>query len=238
MPGGGVDDSLMRAAYDCQTGHVLLVVLAVLAGLVLARLRGGSLDHLEALDLRRRRLVVLALLAQAAGAVVGGPLHATGLAVSAGLVAAFLVANRGVRGTGLVALGLAANALVVGLNGAMPVSTSAAARVGLSTLDVEDGLDPRHELVDDRTRLPVLADVIALPLPLRPEVVSAGDVLVAAGLAQLVVVGAGTRATRGGGRRRTAPPPVPATGAPGPRPSRPSRATPSPIPRPSRGRPS
>ena len=212
-----------------------VVVLAVLAGLVLARLRGGSLERLEALDLRQRRLVVLALLAQAAGAVAGGPLHATGLAVSVGLAAAFLAANRGVRGTGLVALGLAANALVVGLNGAMPVSTAAAARVGLSTLDVEDGLDPRHELLDDRTRLPLLADVVPVPLPLRPEVVSPGDVLVAAGLAQLVVVGAGTRTGRGGGRRRTGPPPVPATGASGRRPRRSPLAAPS-TPRPSRGR--
>ena len=99
-----------------------LVVVVLLCAVLLGRVCGGSLDALGALDLRRRRLVVAALGAQALGAVVGGPLHALGLAGSAALVTAFLVVNRGVRGTGLVALGLGANALVVALNGAMPVS--------------------------------------------------------------------------------------------------------------------
>jgi hypothetical protein len=51
------------------------------------------------------------------------------------------------------------------------------------------GDDPRHVLLDDGTRLAWLADVVPVPLPLVPQVVSPGDVLVAAGLAQLVVVG-------------------------------------------------
>jgi hypothetical protein len=49
--------------------------------------------------------------------------------------------------------------------------------------------DRRHELEGPRTRLRPLGDVIPVPLPLRPEVVSPGDVLVAAGLGQLVVLG-------------------------------------------------
>lgn len=164
-----------------------LVVTALLAALVVGRLAGGSVERLGALPLRRRRLVGLALLAQVAGVVGGGPVHAAGLALATGLVLAFLLVNRGVRGTGLVALGLAANALVVGLNGAMPVSTAAAARAGVATADL--AADARHEVADRSTRLPVLGDVVPLPLPLRPEVVSPGDVLVAAGVAQLVVAG-------------------------------------------------
>ncbi len=194
---------------------MLLVVLALLAGLLLGCACGGSLHRLEAVVLRRRRLVLLALLAQAAGALVGGPAHALGLLASAGLALAFLAANRGLRGTGLVALGLTANALVVGLNGAMPVSRDAAARAGVPLFDVEDGLDRRHELADDRTRLPRLGDTVPLRLPLRPEVVSPGDVLVAAGLGQLVLVavlggpgapaGAGRPARPGRGPVRTPP---------------------------------
>ena len=42
--------------------------------------------------------------------------------------------------------------------------------------------------------------MIPVPLPLRPEVVSAGDVLVAAGLGQLVLLGMGA-----GRRTRTGP---------------------------------
>ena len=166
-----------------------LVLVVLLCAVLLGRIGGGSLDRLGALDLRRRRLVVAALVVQALGTVVGGPFTAVGLAGSAALVTAFLVANRGVRGTGLVALGLGANALVVALNGAMPVAPAAAARAGVALDDVAAGLDRRHVVADGATRLPLLGDVVPVLLPLRPEVVSPGDVLVAAGLAQLVVVG-------------------------------------------------
>ena len=175
-----------------------LVLVVLLCALLVGRLCGGSLERLGALELRRRRLVVAALGLQALGAVVGGPAYALGLAGSAALVTAFLVVNRGVRGTGLVALGLGANALVVALNGAMPVSPDAAARAEVPLDDVAAGSDSRHVVSDGSTRLPLLGDVVPVLLPLRPEVVSPGDVLVASGLAQLVVVGmvAGRPTTR------------------------------------------
>lgn len=163
-----------------------LVLVVLLCAVLVGRVCGGSLERLGALDLRQRRLVVAALAVQALGTIVGGPFHAVGLAGSAALVTVFLVANRGVRGTGLVALGLGANALVVALNGAMPVSPEAAVRAGVA---LEPELDTRHVVADDSTRLALLGDVVPVHLPLRPEVVSPGDVLVASGLAQLVVVG-------------------------------------------------
>jgi hypothetical protein len=193
---------------------LVLVVLAV--ALAAGWARGGSLDRLGALPLRSRRLVVGSLAAQLVGTVVGGPFYPLGLAVSAALVVAFLARNRGIRGTGLVALGLVANAAVVGANGAMPVSLEAAGRAGIGTQDLLARSDPRHEPADRATRLPELGDVVPVPLPLRPEVVSAGDVLVAAGLGQLValgMVGAGAtdRAPRAQGRPRGTPPPLPAS---------------------------
>lgn len=201
-----------------------LVLVVVVVALVVGRLCGGSVEQLGGLGLRRRRLVVGALTAQVVGALVGGPAHPAGLITSAGLAAAFLVANRGVRGTGLVALGLAANALVVALNGAMPVSPAAAARAQVELADVAAGQDGRHVVSGPRTRLPWLGDVVPVLLPLRPEVVSPGDVLVAAGLGQLVVLG------MAGGR--TAPqdrPPSPrATTAPAPAQPRPRTALPAP----------
>ena len=172
-----------------QTTEVSLVLTVLAVAVLLGWLGGGSLSRLGGLTLRRPRLVVAALLVQAVGAVVGGPVYPLTLVASALLVAGFLALNRGLRGTGLVALGLLANALVVGANGAMPVSLAAAARAGVSTQTLLTGADPRHEASDRRTLAPWLADVIAVPLPVRAEVVSPGDVLVAAGLAQLVVVG-------------------------------------------------
>jgi len=208
---------------------VSLVVAVLLGALAVGRLCGGSLERLGSLELRRRRLVAAALLVQLLGALTGGPFSAVGLAVSAALAVAFLLANRGVRGTGLVALGLAANALVVGLNGAMPVSASAAARAGVSLVDVEAGRDGRHELAGPQTRLALLGDRVPVLVPGRPEVVSAGDVLVAAGLGQLVVLGMLAPLPR---RSRTpAAATTPATTpapAPAPRPpARPSRPRPS-----------
>ena len=185
---------------------MLLAVCALLAGLALGRLRGGSLESLGGLPLRGRRLAVAALLVQAVGTLVGGPFHPLGLAASAGLLVAFLAANRGVRGTGLVALGLLANAVVVVANGAMPVSERAAARAGLPPTALGADLDSRHELMDDATRLPLLGDVVPVPLPVRPEVVSPGDVLVAAGLAQLVVMGMQPGGGQPTGRQRPLPP--------------------------------
>lgn len=173
-----------------------LVLAVLLVALVLGWARGGTLERLGGLPLRGRLLVVAALVAQVAGALVGGPAYPLGLTVGAGLAAAFLLRNRGTRGTGLIGLGFAANALVVVLNGAMPVSLEASGRAGVTTQYLLTGEDPRHEVLDGATRLPLLADVVPVPLPLAPQVVSAGDVLVAAGAGQLVVLGMGRRVRR------------------------------------------
>jgi len=176
---------------------VVLAAVALLLAVLAGRLSGGSLTRLGHLGLRARGLVWAAVAVQLAATLVGGPLYPVGLAVSAALAAGFLGRNRGVRGTGLIALGLLANALVVGLNGAMPVSLHAAGEAGTSTQDIVNGDDPRHQLADRSTRLRWLGDVVPVRTPWRPEVVSPGDVLVAAGLAQLVVVGMRTGRSTG-----------------------------------------
>ena len=190
-----------------DTSEVVLALVTMLGAVAVGLAQRGSLSRLGTLTLRRRWTVWAAVVAQLIGSVVGGPAYALGLVVSAALIGRFLLANRGVRGTGLLALGLLANALVVGLNGAMPVSLHAAGRAGTTTQDIVSGADPRHELANARTRLRWLGDVIPAPWPVRPEVVSPGDVLVAAGLAQLVVIGMRSGPTRGRhapSRRRTA----------------------------------
>jgi hypothetical protein len=165
---------------------VSLVLVVLLCALALGWLIGGGLDRLGALHLAHRWLVLAAF-----AALLGGTAHALGLLLSAGFAFAFLERNRGVRGTGLIALGLLANAVVVAVNGAMPVSLHAADRAGADVTDVLDGSDPRHELAGSGTRLSWLGDVVPVRLPRHPEVVSPGDVLLAAGIAQLVVIGMG-----------------------------------------------
>lgn len=198
-----------------------LVLPVLLGGLTLGWLLGGGLARLGRIALRDRWLVAAAVAVQLAGALVGGRAYAVGLVGSALLALRFLERNRGLRGTGLIALGLLANALVVGVNGAMPVSAHAAARAGADIGLVAAGDDPRHELEDRNTLLAALGDVIPVRLPWHREVVSPGDVLLAAGIGQLVVVGMGARpgflagGLPGSAARpaRTPRPPRPAPGA-------------------------
>ena len=145
------------------------------------------------LRLRGRRLVVIAVVAQLPGAGVAevtgtGWVYAVGLAVSALAALAFCARNLRVTGVPLVTAGLLLNAVVVGANAAMPVSIAAAARAGVSIDQIAAGNDPRHEIAGAGTHLRPLGDVIPAPLPVLPEVASPGDLLIAAGLAELVVL--------------------------------------------------
>jgi hypothetical protein len=171
---------------------IVALVGAVAAGYAL----GGSWSTLTSLQLRRRRFIVAAVLAQTGGALVGvlgvadpGTSYVWGLAISAVCAGLFCLRNMRIAGVPLVTMGLALNAVVVAANGAMPVSIVAALRAGVPIADISAGQDPRHEIAGEGTTLRTLGDIIPVPLPARPEVVSPGDVLVAAGLAELVTVG-------------------------------------------------
>ncbi len=111
------------------------------------------------------------------------------LAVSALLVALFLAANRRLPGVPLIGLGLLLNAAVVAANGAMPVSLRAAAAAGIRPADVRLEGDGLRETASDGTRWSLLGDTIPVALPRFPQVVSPGDLLVAAGVGLLLSVG-------------------------------------------------
>jgi hypothetical protein len=175
---------------------VVFALVMLIGALGVGYARGGGLDRLGHLHLRSRRLVVAALALQVLGGIAGGWRYPLGLGLSALLVAAFLGLNRGIQGTGLVATGLLLNALVVGVNGAMPVSGEAMGRARLSTQDIISGADPRHELLGPGTHLGLLGDRVPVYLPGHPEIVSPGDVMVAAGLVELVVLGMGSAPRR------------------------------------------
>lgn len=103
---------------------------------------------------------------------------------SQSLVAAFLILNRHVTGLWMVAVGLGLNALVVGTNGAMPVSPTAIEIAGAESLSdprhVEHGVHLRNEEMSEETHLRLLSDVI--PIPPFNKVVSLGDLVLATGL--------------------------------------------------------
>lgn len=160
-----------------------VVVVAVAVGYALR----GRLRGLAELDLRHLWLLGVGVVAQLG--VFALPVDGPGAAVSPPLLVAsfvavigFLLANRHLPGMWLAAAGVALNAVVIAANGAMPVSPSAVAVVSDSPASFPVG---KHAPLDADTRLPWLADVIPVP-PLR-SIVSVGDVVLAAGVARLVV---------------------------------------------------
>ncbi len=175
---------------------VILVV--ILVACAIGAIRGGSVHNLAQLHLAGWPLVFVAVAAQAAGAFAAtlglghaGTLYVLGMVSSALLVVVFVALNRSLRGMPLIALGFLLNALVVAANGAMPVDQAAADRVGINTVSLYRNTDAKHELVDSQTLLSPLADVIPVPLPgpldFGNNVVSVGDIVLAAGIGVLLV---------------------------------------------------
>jgi Family of unknown function (DUF5317) len=178
-----------------------LALILLVGAAVLARATGGSWDAFGAQPFKGLRLVVIAVAAQLIGSGLAraSGLHGfypTGLALSALAALAFCVRNVRLPGVPLVALGLLSNALVVAVNGAMPVSVAAAARANVPIAAIADGADPRHSIAERGTALRELGDDIPLPVPWRPEVVSPGDALIAAGLGEFVLLGMRPRRVR------------------------------------------
>jgi len=161
----------------------MVAAVAGLYGLV----RGGSLEGLAATNFRFIWLLLAGFVVQV-GFTVWNPgwLSETGeLAVIIGsnaLVALFLMVNLRLPGMLLAAIGLTLNVVVIGANGAMPVSLEAADVAGTDREISDFGI--KHEPLDDNTVFPWIADVI--PLPGLSTLISAGDIFLAAGVGWLI----------------------------------------------------
>jgi hypothetical protein len=178
---------------------VLLVAVGALGVAIATRGTGLGRVHLRAV----RLLVAAAVVQVLTSTLAPGSGFARGLALvlTTLLVGLFVLGNTRVAGTPLIGLGLLLNVLVVGANAAMPVSVDAAARAGLSRDQLHLESDAMREELGPATRLPWLGDVVPVALPWRPQVVSPGDVLVAAGVGLLLVTARSrSRPSRGGGQ--------------------------------------
>jgi len=169
---------------------VTLVIIALLAGAATGIARGGGLARLAALRPVRNRLVLTGLGVYAAGVMLAW-LWSPAMALFAGLAmlvwAFYAWLNRSVQGALLIAAGLAANALVLILNGAVPVSPDAVSRAGA---DLTEALSAElNEPADAESHFAWLGKSVPIAFPPRPEVVSPGDLAVAAGLAVVVCMG-------------------------------------------------
>jgi len=164
-----------------------VVGLVVVAAVLIGWARGGRLNNLSHVRLRASWLVVAGFLAQLVLVWLTGRAGEEGvrglplLVVSQLALLGFFWVNRLLPGMPTIFAGFALNAAVILANGAMPVSRSALAAVAGTSLPIAEG---KHRLLEAGDPLPWLADVI--PLPLLRTVVSAGDIVLAVGIAILV----------------------------------------------------
>ncbi len=162
-------------------------LVAVAAGVMIGALRGGRVRHLGDRTFRLLPLLVAGVALQAVGVRVESD---TGLAlvlVSYLLLLGFAVANASLVGMWLVALGVALNLLVIGVNGGMPVRPSALVAAGITRPGEVQALDlgAKRHLERPSDRLTFMADVF--PVSPLGEVLSFGDIALNVGLANVIV---------------------------------------------------
>ena len=167
---------------------LVLIVIGLATGV--GYLLGGRLTWLGRVSLLRRRLLGTAATAGLLGYLVSVAWPSAlvvGFVAVSGLAAYFAWLNRSVPGLFLVAAGCALNASVMASNGGMPVSLHAAGLAGARLSEAVLRASPWRESADADTVLSLLGQVVPLAWPISPQVVSMGDVLIAAGCGLFVV---------------------------------------------------
>jgi hypothetical protein len=171
---------------------MLVVLLSLIGGLGVGYATGGRLSNIAHAHFRLAWLVVASLALQliafsAIGSHLGsGWVIALHLA-SYGALLVFVGLNVRSPGVAVASVGVLCNALAIAANGGyMPAGRAALAAAGV--LYSGDSAANSH-LIDGGTRFAFLGDVFAVPkgVPMA-NVFSAGDVLIAAGLALLIVL--------------------------------------------------
>lgn len=161
--------------------------LALVSGAVIGLACGGRFRFVSLHPLRAWWLVVVGFGLQLAAdhLNVGGFGTVMVLAGAAALLT-FAARNPHLVGIGVVAVGVAANALVIGINGGMPVRPAAVVAAHIATTAELPALNYGHRHHGERPsdKLRPLADMI--PLPEFHEVLSFGDLILAVGVGATV----------------------------------------------------
>jgi hypothetical protein len=163
-----------------------VIVFALVAGFA----AGGRLRNFERLRIRAWWLAPVGLLLQVQLPALWHPGRdlSVGLLIGSYLILlVFAALNLRLAGFALILIGLAMNLLVVGVNGGMPVTKGALVASGQGSFlsKLVHGKGAKHHLARPDDVLLPLADVIAIPPPIQ-QVVSAGDLVVYAGVVWLV----------------------------------------------------
>lgn len=182
-----------RASESILPDVLSLSGIVLVVGLVAGLARGGKLSNIANAEFRSAWLVFVGLgiqlVAELAAAFWSPSLRSGGkglaiLLVSYAFIIAFMVQNRGLPGALLVGAGLAANLIVIAVNGGMPVSVRAANIAGIPDIESYLGIAIKHRPMTASTPLAFLGDWI--PLPYLRKVISIGDILLAMGVFVLI----------------------------------------------------
>ncbi len=171
-----------------------MLLIAIVLGVAAGLLAGGRVTNLLSAQLRFGALIVGGLLLRVAtqwlidqGVEIVDALRLPLFAISFGLLVLALWLNRSQPGLLLAMVGIGANGLAIVLNaGYMPVYLPAAELVGLTTADLSPEF---HVLLPEELGLEFLlaggplGDIVPIGIPFLTNVVSIGDVLLAAGVA-------------------------------------------------------
>jgi hypothetical protein len=187
----------------------MILLLAPVAGLVLALAQGKSLLDLQAPGLRGGGLVLVSVAIQLFVIyfqlpAVLEPARGAAVLVAYCLLLPFVWWNRRRTGMWLLGIGLVANLLVIAANGGhMPVTYEALVAAGRENLasSAASGTLVRFSkdvvLTPAETRLWILSDIVVIPRPFPiPSVCSLGDVLIALGIVRFIPGALGARRER------------------------------------------
>jgi hypothetical protein len=166
---------------------LIVAGLALVLGAAVGLARGGRPGNIGHHRLRAWWLVVVGFGLQAAADRLDlGSLATVAVLLGATSLLAFAALNPHLVGIGVVAVGVAANALVIGLDNGMPVRPSAVVKAHIASAADESALSYgyRHHRQGGGDRLVWFADII--PIPAFHEVVSFGDLILAVGVATAV----------------------------------------------------
>lgn len=177
-----------RAGPSATVRPVGYTAIAVALGLVAGLAAGGRPANAAAATLRLWPVLAIGAAAQWVPELLDVPERAAfaAVVVSYLALAAFAVANLHLVGMSVVLVGLGLNIAVIFPNGGMPVRAEAVVRAGVVRADEVAALDygSKRHLERDDDVLTVLGDIV--PVAPLGEVVSFGDLILAAGVTDVV----------------------------------------------------
>lgn len=169
----------------------MIALAAVILGLVLGLVSGGSVRRLESAHIRFEwaALMLFVIQAVARGRVSGAGASTLGMAIWVGsgvVLLAILAPDWRHAGVWLIGLGLGLNLIVVLLNGGMPVVVPSDVTVGSAAQSIA-GAAGFYQLAGPGTHAKLLGDVIRLGAAGSRILVSPGDILLLIGLTAFIV---------------------------------------------------